>query len=113
MDNLSKATTVQDFFNDTLSAETMDHAEVNHFELVLWDGSERVPLIIEGIDYAKQTIVFADARRFELQRRIEVDSNTPINTLEDAKAYMKDVLTRTPPPEDLLEQAPDLEWKGN
>jgi len=77
---------------------------VEDFEIVAWNGKERVPLVLDGIDHERKVIVlttepltpYSDVQKAELQRRREVDASTHIETLADAQAYMADVLARGP-----------------
>jgi len=71
------------------------------YKIVVWNGKERVQLKLDGIDDATKTIVlvaedFYQDVNAEKVRRHKVDTYTTINTLEDAKAYMDDVLARGP-----------------
>jgi hypothetical protein len=80
------------------------------YEIMFWNGKERVPLVVEAVDGRGQ-IILGDARRFmsaeelktyedsrsefekEFKRRVEEDSK-PIRTEEEARAYIADVASR-------------------
>jgi len=64
MDNISKATSLQDFIGEVTPENHVEH-RTDDYKLVFWNGKERVPLVIEGIDHNDKVIVFGDVRRWE------------------------------------------------
>lgn len=119
MNDFEKATTYGDFISDVDDLTTQ--TGYKDYKLVLWDGSTLVPLVIEGIDHEKKCIVLADVERFngacedmmevlkvqnedtaevhrriEMHRRMMLDNDGAIETMQDAREYMADVLARGP-----------------
>jgi hypothetical protein len=47
---------LQELFNETMGLHG-GHEETKHFEIVAWNGKERVKLLLDGIDDAKKVIV--------------------------------------------------------
>jgi len=112
MDNLDKATTYGDFRNDVQAEQ--DLSDIGQYKIVAWNGKERVPLVLDGIDHEKKVIVLttepltpysdvspdynssARSQRAELLRRYNVDERTHIESLHDSVEYMNDVLARGP-----------------
>lgn len=125
MDNLDKASTLSDFLADISDKHHDFEPPEMDYKLVYWNGKEREPLVIEGIDHEAKCITLTDVRRWEgvelttdqiaeldrkaraakvsarsqyaeLQRRYQVDEDSHIETLHDSIEYMNDVLARGP-----------------
>src|SRR5690348_383532 len=107
---------LQDFVNEMTSRSHDFEPDEGGFQIVAWNGKERVPLVLDGIDYEKKVIVLttepltayseaspdysrsARSQYAETQRRYNVDERTHIETLHDSVEYMRDVLARKPLP---------------
>lgn len=63
--DISKATSLADFLSDISDSPHDFEPPESDYKLVFWDGEERVPLVIEGIDHVAKCITFGDVRRWD------------------------------------------------
>jgi len=93
---------LQDLVNQMTCRSHDFEPEEADYEIVAWNGKERVKLSLDGIDRLNKVIVlitedfYQEVNPEELNRRIALDRDSTVNTIEDAEAYMADVLARGP-----------------